>query len=236
MAQATANFELGVQGSAVLVADPGSATAWDIRDNPGGNAITYDNAHAYGLLAAKVDNTANAASQNQLIWTTGIGTLTDWYGRLYLYATTFPTTGSYRLVQDSNNNFPVFINATGEVQQYDQGGFVHQTTAVIGLNQWVRIEWHWLNSATVGQVEVKLFNSPDSATPTETKTSAANRNTSVSTTEIRFGLGGGTTEAGPVWLDNLVAGATSYPGPVVVPSTAPQVLSMQSHVFGHGVW
>jgi hypothetical protein len=37
-----------------------------------------------------------------------------------------------------------------------------------------------------------------------------------------------------MWFDNILAGATSYPGPVSVP--AADVLSMQAHVFGHGVW
>lgn len=235
MAQATANFELGSNGSDILAVDPGSATAWDaVTNGSGTNILKYNNTHAYGSLAAKVDGTVAGGSQLTMDWTTGIGTLTDWYGRLYLYATTNPST-SLRICRDINNNFPVFVDSSGLVSMLDQGGFAVTTSTAISLNQWVRIEWHWLNSGTVGQVELKLFNSPDSVVPTETQTSAANRNTSVSTTELDFGINpGGSAEL--IWLDNIVAGATSYPGPVTVPSTAPQVLSMQSHVFGHGVW
>lgn len=235
MTQTTANFELGTNGVGVTAGDPGSATAWDSMDLVGGNTITYDNTHFYGTLAAKVDNTASNNSTAAMQWAAALGTLTDWYGRIYLYATSVPSS-QFRLLTDSNGNIPLFINSSGQIAMLDQGGFAVTTTTPIATNQWVRIEWHWLNSATVGQVEVKLFNNPDSATATETQTSAANRNTSVSTTFLSFGLNDGAATPGPIWLDNIVAGATSYPGPVTVPVTTPQVLSMQSHVFGHGVW
>lgn len=217
MSEATANFELGVNGNDILVADAGSATAWDSRQNNdgGGNTLKYDNVHVYGSLAAKFDNSGAPSSACVMGWSTGIGTLTDHYGRVYLYATANPVGGSWRIGRDGNNNFPIFINANGTVTMNDQGGVAVTTTAAIGLNQWVRIEYHWINSLTVGQVELKLFNSPDSSTPTETQTSAANRNTSASTTSLEFGLGGGQTTAGAIWLDNIVAGATSYPGPFV---------------------
>jgi len=218
----TADFERGVSGSNILTSDPGSATPWDSTTHAGGDVITYDNAHVYGTLAAKVDSTTSGgASANTLHWSTGIGTLTNWYGRVYLYATTNPG-GTYRVVSDPNGNFPLYINAGGTVSMADQGGFAITTTTSIALNQWVRIEWHWINSATVGQVEVKLFNNPDSPTSTETLASAANRNTSVSTTDLDFGLTNGGGSPGPIWLDNIVAGATSYPGPATqpIPSTA----------------
>lgn len=216
MAQATADFELGTNGNAVLTTDAGSATAWDSKD-AAGNAITYDNAHVYGTLAGKYDATGSPAGACAMVWSTGIGTLTDWYGRTYLYATGNPS-GNYRVCGDINGNFPIFITSTGIIQMLDQGGLAVQTAASIGLNQWVRIEYHWLNSLTVGQVEVKLFNNPDSASPTETQTSAANRNTSASTTSLFYGLGSGGSSAGPIWLDNIVAGATSYPGPFITAS------------------
>lgn len=219
MAEATANFELGSDGSSILAADPGSATAWDsVQTN--GNSLTYSNTHAYGSLSAKFDNTVSPGASNQLTWSTGIGALTDWYGRVYLYATANPAGGSYRLIVDGNNNFPLFVNASGTVSMLDQGGFAVTTGTAISLNQWVRLEWHWINSATVGQVELKLFNSPDSTSPTDTQTSGANRNTSASTTQLSFGLSSGGGDAGPIWLDNIVAGATSYPGPVASAASA----------------
>lgn len=220
MAQTTATFETGVNGAAISTGDTGSATAWDVRTNPGGNSITYDNSHAYGTLSAKVDSTTTAGSSNLLAWTTALGTLTDWYGRVYLYATANPS-DSYRVSVDGNNNFVLYVTSSGTIQQYDQGGLIHATSASISLNQWVRLEWHWINSTSVGQVELRLFNSPDSSTATETKTSAANRNTSASTTDLSFGLSSGASATGPIWLDNIVAGATTWTGPADAGALAP---------------
>jgi len=217
VAQATSTFETGVNGSDILTTDPGSATPWDVRLNAGGgNTITYDNAHAYGVLSGKFDRTASDSAACRMEWTTGIGTLTDWYGRVYIYATANPA-GSYRVVRDlTGGSFIVFVTSSGTIQSYDTvGGLLYTTATSIGLNQWVRVEWHWIHSATVGQGELKLFNSPDSSTPTETKTSTATFNTGVNTSNVSFGLSDGGPGAGPIWLDNVVAGAPGYPGPFI---------------------
>lgn len=217
MTVCTATFDAGSNGATVSAGDAGAATAWDSVGSFGGNTLTYSNAHSYGRLAAKFDNTAAPASQNSLIWSTALGTVTEHYGRVYLYATYIPT-GSYRVVQDGNGQFMVFINSSGLVWSIDQGGTAVATTVPIALNQWVRIEWHWVNSITVGQVEIRLFNSPNSTSPTEAVSTAANRNTLASATSLEIGLGSGGGETGPIWLDNVVAGATSWPGPAPVPA------------------
>ena len=216
MAEATANFELGTNGNDILTSDAGSATAWDVRTNNGvGNTIKYDNAHAYGTLAGKFDRSGDTAAACRMGWTTGIGTLTDWFGRIYLYATANPG-ANYRVVFDlTGGSHIVFVTSSGTIQSYDTvGGLLYTTTNSIALNQWVRIEWHWIHSTTVGQGELKLFNNPDSATPTETQTSAANKNTGANTSNLTFGLSDGGSSAGPIWLDNIVAGASSYAGSV----------------------
>jgi len=220
MAQATADFELGTNGNDILTSDPGSATAWDIRLNAdAGNTIKYDNTHVYGVLAAKFDRSGNTSAACQMEWTTGIGTLTDWHGRNYLYATANPP-GSFRVVKDiTGGALIVYIQADGTIQSYDTvGGLLYTTTNSIALNQWVRIEWHWIHSTTVGQGELKLFNNPDSSTPTETVISAANKNTGANTSDVSFGLADGGSSAGPIWLEHCVAGATSYPGSAIVPT------------------
>ena len=92
MGQATADFELGVgvggRSRPVIRAQRQRGT----RSTTNGNSITYDSAHAYGSLAAKYDSTVSrGVATTSLIWNTGIGTLTDWYGRVYVYATANPT-------------------------------------------------------------------------------------------------------------------------------------------------
>lgn len=230
MAEASCTFETGTNGNAILVADTGSATAWNGKAAFSGNTATYDNTHSYDTLAGKYDNTPSPASSCYLDWTTGIGTLTDWFGRLYLYCTANPSGGQYRIMYDLGANQIFRITTTGKVEVIDASSTTAViTTTSISLNQWVRIEWHCIHSATVGQWEVKLFNNPDSSTPTETVASAANRNTGVSTNDLAFGLVG--TAAGPVWLDNIVAGATSYPGPVPI---AGATANLAPVIYGRG--
>jgi hypothetical protein len=215
----TADFELGTNGSAIIAADPGSATAWDSVLQAGGDTATYDNTHTYGRMAAKFDNTPAPNSTNTVTWTAAIGTLTNWYGRVYLWTASFPTS-TYRIAHDSGGNFPVYVNSDGTLAAFDLGGATSGIVP-IALNRWVRIEWHWINSATVGQTEVKLFNTADSLAQDDFIQSAANRNTAASTTSLEFGLANGGNSAGPIWLDNIIAGATSYPGPAVVPTYQP---------------
>jgi hypothetical protein len=100
----------------------------------------------------------------------------------------------------------------------------------------VRVEWHVIHSATVGQVELKLFNDADSTTPTETLTGSSNYNTGTAAGGVHIGSVGNLPDGFIYWIDDIIVNATSYPGPVVVPSTEPQVLSMIPHISGHSVW
>ena len=71
----------------------------------------------------------------------------------------------------------------------DSGGTARITTAnTVPLNAWYRAEGLVTSNATAGQLEVKLFDSPDSTTPTETQTSAADLDTlGGNINQVRFG-------------------------------------------------
>ena len=220
MAVATADFEAGVDGNAIETTDPGSATPWDSKNVVGGNICEYDSVHAYGLLAAKFDSTPDPNSDAQLRWSTGIGTLTDWYGRIYLYCTVFPTSGNqFFIFQDlTNTNQKIMINAVGQLVAINAIlGTALTVTTPISLNQFVRFEWHLVHSTSIGTWEMKLFNNPDSDIATEIVTSGTN-NTGANLSSMGVGLqasGHSTT----LWMDNIVAGTTSYPGQPADPVT-----------------
>ena len=233
MAVCTATFEAGVNGNTITTAGgEGSATPWDAVDVSGGT-IKYDNTHSYGLLSSNFVSAGNPAAA-VLSWSTAFGTQTDHYGRLYLWMNSNPTGASLRLLTTNPIWIAVRLTTAGilSIQPFNGGGV--DLTNAISLGQWVRIEWHMIQSTTVGQVEIKLFNNANSSTPTETQATAANLDTGANVTGIDIGSGSGASTTATFWLDNIVAGATSYPGPASTP--APDVLSMQSHVFGHGVW
>ena len=59
----------------------------------------------------------------------------------------------------------------------------------------------------------------------------AARNTGASLNDIKFGDAGGSSTSSTVWLDNIVAGATSYPGPAAVPGSDENLAPV---IYGRG--
>ena len=204
MADFTATFEAGVNGNSITTAGgEASATAWDdVVNTP-----KYSNAQAaHGTLSCEI-----SVNDQTCRWTMSSS---DHYGRVYLYLTidnganyngivTFATPGP----QPS-----IFVEASTRKLLCANGANLQAGAQVLPLNQWFRFEYHFVNSTTVGLVEAKLFLTPDSSTPTETIT-LSSQNTSTSTSEVQFGCRNGTL-LGNMYLDDIVANATSYPGPV----------------------
>lgn len=217
MADITANFELGTNGNDVLTSDSGSATAWDTRSVSGSTTIKYDTAHvAFGSLAAKF--TVVAGGLGFLQWRAAFGTQTDHFGRFYFYATANPSSVQpiWQAARgaDITRVARIDVNADGTLRILDQPATGLQSGVVpITLNQLIRIEYHVIHSATVGQIECKLFNTADSSTPSETITSPATWDTNTDADRIQFGYV--SAEANfTYWMDNIIGNATSYPGPV----------------------
>ena len=211
----TANFEAGTLSSTITSGDIGSADAWTTVVIGAGCTVTYDNTHAYGNLAAKLTTGGNAM---RLRWTHADNS--DHYGRIYLYLNALPAGGSYINILNFYNNANigaiVRITDTGQLVYIDNPVNVSGTsTNALSTGQWVRLEWHVIHNFITGSIETKIFNSPNSTSATETFT-WSNRNTFTGVTETYFGMGFDGQDSPDYWLDNIVAVATSYPGPVVV--------------------
>jgi hypothetical protein len=212
MTQLQCGFEQGKHGANVTTSD-GTNTAgapyWDVVQ-PGSGTITYDGTRsAYGAMSAKF---AAASSSNCYVaWTTALGTVTRNYGRLYLYMTSYPASSTRLLncLSGGTSGFAIGVNSSGKLQGIDTTGTAYTFSTVITLNAWVRVDFYVVHSATVGQHELKLYNRDDQG-PSETQTSAANRNTQASCDQIRIGVGESGHSALTFWLDNVLVGA---PGP-----------------------
>jgi hypothetical protein len=220
MADSTADFEAGTDTNTITTGDPGSATAWDDVFIGSGNSVTYDSTYKFGTLAGKCASPGTPTSQTGLYWDSALGDPTDHYGRAYLRFS--PTLSEHRFVSFNGNGLEIafFIRSDGTIYLNDGTGISIDFATTITTNQWFRLEWHIVHSATVGQTEAKLFLNPDSSTATETDSTAANRNTGTDFVAVQFGLigGGGVTYEGPVWFDNIVAAATNWPGSAVTPT------------------
>ena len=218
MADLTATFETGVHGNNVATADAGSGDAWNVVQITSPGTLKYDNTIFYGALGAKLTS-STATSGIHMAWTTAFPTVTDHYGRIYVYfPTSFSGMGIARQIATSSgglNAAQLRINNTGKVELIDGTNAIRATsTNSLNTGAWTRLEYRFIHSTTVGQMECKIFLSPDSATPTETLTTTAAWNTRANADEIYFGCTFGSPNGhNAFWIDNIVANATAYPGP-----------------------
>jgi hypothetical protein len=107
------------------------------------------------------------------------------------------------------------INANGTLSMRNTSGTViFTTTTTVPLSAWYRVEGYLTSSATTGQMELKLFTSPDSTTPAETQTSAANLNTLGGTiTQVRFGPSSTGVTGLSYYMAAVAASVAGYIGP-----------------------
>lgn len=223
MTQTTAGFETGVSGNNISTGDAGDATAWDAVTVAANGSAKYDNAHVkFGSLAAKFQSVTAAPCTAYVAWTTALGTVVDHYGRAYVWPNeNWQTTGFIRWFSGASAFAAgLYLTGTNTIQLRDAANVSQATTPSIGTGAWVRIEWHVVHSLTVGQIEVKLFTGAnvDGTVADSTTTTAANLNIDTDMREARYGIQSSDFPIS-VWLDGIVEGATSYPGPFV-PSSA----------------
>jgi len=208
-------------GATVSASDTGDATAWNaVVVNGGGSAaFAYDNSHTrFGkALAAKM--VSNAAA-SVVEWTTPYNGVTADFGRIYLYPSAIPSAAT-KFVTPGSGGVTLQIAATGALQIVNQSGVLGMSSTILS-GQWYRIEWHFVFSTTTGFMEAKIFTSPDSATATETLTSASNLNNGSAGTSLLIGCNS-FASWNAVWLQSAVARATAYPGPYPVSTASPVV-------------
>lgn len=214
----SSTFETGVNGNTIATGDAGSPTAWNVVNVGTGTGayIRYDNAQKYETLAAKIYAGSPSGGNNYVGWTTAFGTQTDHYGRMYLYNTGgWQSDGLMYAMLTGGISTALIVRASGMIEIRDSpNAQVGITTVALATNAWNRLEWHIVCSATVGSFQLKTFigANADGTTPDETIT-ATNLNIQASHDEIRFGIL--SSDIITLVLDNIVAAATSYPGPYV---------------------
>lgn len=218
MSVARNSLEGGTDGTTITTGNSGGAsgTAFDVVTIGTSSTLTFDAAQASrGLLSAKYVTPAATPAATYTGWTTAIGTLTvDCYFRFYLYLTANPSAVN-RVLNFLNGaaiGAGLEISATGKL--ITKGiATISTSTNSVTLNQWVRIEG-WYRTGTTGTLEVKLFNSPASITPTETISGNATAGLT-QWTAYRFGMPGATPEASyTMRLDEIACGDNgSYFGP-----------------------
>jgi hypothetical protein len=214
--------EGGTNGVTVTTGNSGGASGDAFIDVTIGAsvALIYDSAQAaHGGLAIKLTQAATPA-HTRFGWT-GLS-VSEVYGRVYIYRTANPASGSAQFLTIDLSGTGVVayfdINTSGQIRMFDSLGTSTGFTNAITLSAWNRFEFHVICAAGSGTIEGKLFLG-DSATPVETKTTTTAQ-TRASLTSVFCGEWSSSDPSGVCWFDDIQANATGYPGPAAAAATA----------------
>lgn len=188
----------GVSGSAFTGVTPGSGV-W-----------SFSTAHAArGSLSYECVQTASTSAQVQ--W--GLSALTEHYGRIYFYFSAYATSEQpvvKGFASGFANAWRIGINGAGHLVVRDAAGTAQHTgTPVINVGVWYRLEWHVISSATVGQIEARLYTG-DLLTLFDSWQSGTNLNLAAETSTLQFGPSLPLATPAPAnWYDELGVGSAS---------------------------
>jgi hypothetical protein len=220
------NFETGLaSGTTISAANSGNGTAgtaFSVVTIGAGAALTFDNTHvAHGSLAAELVTGTTAASVLQ--WGSAVFpvTPTTFYFRINLYLPALPAAAVRLAKFEGGANVLIGeldVNTSGKLVFRDSAGTAQLTqTNAIPTGQWVRIEGKVVVSATVGSIELQLYNSLDGVLATEDDTASNLNLTANGLNFVQFGSAVTTASSVTLWLDDLAITDQAWLGPAGTP-------------------
>ncbi len=215
MAVTLANsLEGGTNGSLISVANSGGSSGDAFTAvSAGASAVTYSNLHARGTLSMAINT---GGSIRYARWTVTGGAVTTLYFRAYVYFTGYGSSGGqlFELTDSSQGRCAeIKVQSNGKISMISNGGSSVDGIKVCNLNGWTRIEGFVTGSASAGQMQLKVFLTPDSATPDETVTSNTSQNTRGLINYTYFGQVNANSPDTTYWLDDIGISDQGYLGP-----------------------
>ncbi len=138
-----------------------------------------------------------------------------WYGRTYVWFDAL-SAGDVRLVRVRGGGalrLAIDVMRNGRLRLKDANNVtIGMTTSSILTKGWVRIEW--MVDQSTGTVELRLFNSPNTTTPTETLRTASGVAIGAFTDAVQIGRSGSQSFASTFWTDDPGIRVGGYLGPV----------------------
>lgn len=207
----------GVDGATVGTGESGSGNPWDAT--VGTPTITYAPEHARGRMGYEV---VAGASAQQMSWSTSLGTITDVYGRFYLWSHAAPSTatGLFRFTAAAAQTARIRYNADGTLTISDAGNAAEVTTTALTTGALIRIGFRIQFVATNATVTLNVYDSPSSLTPSETVTTSTAAGMGTSADRVDIGAFNAATWTG--CFSDIALSATAEPGPVL---SAPPALA-----------
>lgn len=240
MTTLTNSAEGGTSGNAVTAGTSGGASgsAFDVVTIGTNATDAFDNTHAaHGSLSYKIATGASSVTVFNR-WSTSFGSsVSQSWWRIYLYMTANPSATERILLFSTSGGTTcgnIAVNTNGTVSFLNATSSTIITTSVsfpVNINGWTRLEGYVIGSATVGQAEIKIFLTPDSATADNTQTSAANVNTTGAMGLWSYGIVNAAINWPALWMDDLGLSDAGYIGPASNPGTnAPAALAASTGV------
>lgn len=166
----SSNFNGGTNAATITIGNSGG-TSGDAFSYVNGS-VTYTTTQAGGNRGALVCSMPASGTAN-VGWDTWSLAARTFYWRMYVYLTVAPNANrdlAYSVSGGSSFPAVLGLNSSSQVRLANNGGTQQLvTTAAVSLNQWVRLEAQVVVGTTTGNGsgEIRLYNSADSGTPTE---------------------------------------------------------------------
>lgn len=205
------NFDGGTNGAGISAAGSGG-TSGNPFDNTTGPPL-YDNTHAHsGTLSMHV--APGSGGLRYVQWAGSFGTNNAWWARFYVYTPAAGAGGNLFFMRGftgATQNFRLAFTTAAKVRLLNSTNAVVATmTNSSTLNAWVRVEMSITH--TTGAWEVRLYNSPESTTPTETISGTGAALGTASDT-IDFGhTPSSSPDPGEYWMDDVATSTSGWIG------------------------
>src|SRR6185312_157333 len=170
--------------------------AYDVTQVPPGQSVACK-------VATAGAGTAYAGWSTSLTSPNGGSPLAQVWFRCYLYvpaALTANTTVFGAFQSGGGTCGTVKLTTAGTVTFSDSTGTAQVTIAAFPTSAWFRLEGFIAGDPVAGQLNLALYSSPDSTTPSSAPATATGLNTLGTMTGWRFGQATSLTGAGPYWL------------------------------------
>ncbi|HEY2455599.1 MAG TPA: hypothetical protein VGI71_23890 [Scandinavium sp.] len=216
-------FEGGTDSTALTAGSSGNTGGASgsffniITTNPGANVAFSNNHPSRTPLSAKF--TTDATGELSFVaWSGQLGgSITQIFFRIYAFFPSLPSSTQTLFqptVSAGGQCARLNLSSIGILTFTDAANTVQITaTTPIATGKWIRIAGYVTGSATTGQLEFKLFNTADSQTADDTKTSVATLNTTGPIAVVRFGVCAVAVASALFFLDDLGVSDTGYLGP-----------------------
>ncbi|MFI7630281.1 hypothetical protein [Microbispora rosea] len=217
------SFEGGTNNSSITTGNSGgtSGDAFSLVDTDGGSPVFTNAQAAHGTLSARLP------PDSGLQW--GLSGNGDRYIRAYLRPVLHNTSGQTHTIrlELATPNVGAFwyaeialtsTTATLTLQAWNNSGgeqvIVGTASTAPLTGQWIRVELRATNAAS-GNGELRLYNSPDSSTPSATITGNMTQTLEAWSYAQVYHYASVAGTGPDIWVDDLALSDTGWPGPAV---------------------